>query len=119
MTLYSLSLTIEADDISKFTEVLGFRRDLYPNRNPRHTNRHWRHYFVKKTDCDIEEEIGKALEQCQPFHNDFREWADSGAYIELYVVITSSSNVGFAIGPEAVSRAAKLRINIGFDFYPE
>lgn len=118
MRTYSLSLTIEADDTSRFSDVLGMVADPSPNRNLRHRARHWRHYFVRDADCNIDEEITKALELCQPFHDEFLNWAESGAYIELFVGIFSNSNVSFAIGPRNLSLAGRLGINLGFDYYP-
>jgi len=118
MRTYSLSLTIEADDTSKFTEVLGIRAHPSPNQNPRHRSRHWRHYFLQDADCDIEEEITKALARCEPYQEEFQKWAESGAYIELFVGIFSNSNVSFAIGPQNLSLAGRLGLNLGFDYYP-
>jgi len=118
MRTYSLSLTIEADDTSKFSEVLGIRADPSPIPNPRHRDRHWRHYFVRDADCNIDDEITKALERCQPFQGEFLNWAESGAYIELFVGIFSNTNVSFAIGPQNLSLAGRLGFHVGFDYYP-
>ena len=118
MRTYSLSLTIEADDTSKISEVLGIQADPLPIRNAQHCRRHWRHFFVREADCDIEEEIGKALERCQPFQKEFLNWSESGAHMELFVGIFSNSNVSFSIGPQNVAIAAAIGFSIGFDYYP-
>jgi hypothetical protein len=118
MRTYSLSLTIEADDTSKFSDVLGILADPSPNRNPRHRARHWRHYFVRDTDCDIDGEITKALERCRPYQAEFLNWAESGAYIELFVGIFSNTNVSFSIGPDNLYLAGRLGFHFGFDYYP-
>lgn len=118
MRRFSLSLTIEADGTSEFSERLSLRADPSPNRNVRHTKRHWRHFFLKEAECDIEREIERALERCCPFRDDFRRWSASGAYIELFVGIFSASNVAFTIGPKTLARAGELGFSIGFDYYP-
>jgi hypothetical protein len=118
MRTYSLSLTIEADDTSRFSDVLGILADPSPNRNPRHRARHWRHYFVRDSECNIDDEITKALERCRPFQADFLNWAESGAYIELFVGIFLNTNASFAIRPQNLSLAGRLGFHFGFDYYP-
>lgn len=119
MKSYSLSLTITANDTSRISEVLGLAAHPSPNRNPKHQARNWRHFFVRETECEIEEEIAKALERCRRFQEDFWEWTAAGAYLELFVGVFADENVSFGLRPEILSQAADLGLNLGFDFYPE
>ncbi len=110
---FSLSLCFQSEHSSEIREIL---RPLFLGEE-RHRPPHLRFWIVRKEHCVIEKEIEKLVTRCEPFAEQFADWAAAGTHAEIFVGIFSEGSVCFSFPAELSTRISALQLHIGFDFY--